>query len=151
MKNFFLKNALLILFTIFLVGTLIVAMVPSYREYFQNLILTDKKIVLSTVSGRISKEGPSVVVTKVRYKSKLWAEVYKIDTSSGATQLWQTIPLSSHQDAFLGLNIKSTNLALLDIDHDDILEIVAPTFDEQMNPKLNIYKYNSKSELFISN
>lgn len=147
-RIFFRKNADLFFWSTIFILSLAVALTPSLRERFQNLMNSDKKVVLSTVSGRVSQGGPNFVVTKVRYQAKLWAEVYKMDAQTGATQFWQSLPLDSEQDAYLGFNVKSSNLALLDIDHDQVLEIVAPTFDDQMNPKLNIFKYDEKSGLF---
>lgn len=147
-RDFLRKNIDLILWGALFVSALVVALTPAYREQLQKLFSSEKKIVLSTVSGRVMEGGPNFVVTKVRYRSKLWAEVYKMDPQTGATQFWQSLPLESDQDAYLGFNVKSSNLALLDIDHDNILEIVAPTFDDQQNPKLNVFKYDPRSGLF---
>lgn len=143
------KNWDVLLAGVFLSIVLILVLTPQYRERLQKLTLSDKKEVLSTASGRVSAEGPSVVITKVRQRSKLWVEVYKIEVTSGATQFWQSLPLDSFQDAYLGFNVKASNLALLDLDHDGLAEIVAPSFDDQMNPRLNIFKYDVKSGLFM--
>ena len=43
---------------------------------------------------------------------------------------------------------QATNLGLYDINNDNIPEILAPTYDNKLNPHLNVYSYDSEIKKF---
>ena len=42
----------------------------------------------------------------------------------------------------------TTNLAIMDVDHDGVLELLAPAYDDNLIPRLNIYKYSPQDRSF---
>lgn len=126
---------------------LTVAIVPSLRNSVKEIFSSSERIILAKVSGNITAEGPRVTVLKIRSKDTLILEVYSDDPGQENT-LIAKIPLFETKDAYFVVNGNATNLALTDVDKDEILEIVAPTYNEQMVPRLNIFKYNRASKSF---
>jgi hypothetical protein len=63
-------------------------------------------------------------------------------------ELIETLNLDGEFDAFLMLKERTSNLLITNIDRDDDLEIIAPTYDRRMKPILNVFKYDSNLEEF---
>jgi hypothetical protein len=126
---------------------LTVAVIPSFRNSVKEIFSSSERIILAKVSGSITAEGPKVTVLKIRSKDSLVLEVYSDDPGQ-ENSLIAKIPLYETKDAYFVVNGNATNLALTDVDKDEILEIVAPTYNEQMVPRLNIFKYNRASKGF---
>ena len=126
---------------------LTVAIIPSFRNSVKEIFSSSERIILAKVSGSISPEGPRVTVLKIRSKDSLSLEVYS-DEPGQENALIAKIPLFETKDAYFVVNGNATNLALTDVDQDETMEIVAPTYNEQMVPRLNIFKYNRASKCF---
>ena len=82
----------------------------------------------------------------IKNKNSLSIEVY--DQDAEEMTLIAKIPLNETRDAYFSAKGNATNLALTDVDSDGALEIVAPTYDDQMIPRLNIFKYNPETKSF---
>ena len=126
---------------------LTVAIIPSFRNSVKEIFSSSERSILAKVSGNITAEGPRVTVLKIRSKDTLTLEVYSDDPGQENT-LIAKIPLFETKDAYFVVNGNATNLALSDVDNDELMEIVAPTYNEQMVPRLNIFKYNRASKSF---
>lgn len=126
---------------------LTVAIIPSFRTSVKEIFSSSERSILAKVSGNITAEGPRVTVLKIRSKDTLTLEVYSDDPGQENT-LIAKIPLFETKDAYFVVNGNATNLALSDVDNDELMEIVAPTYNEQMVPRLNIFKYNRASKSF---
>jgi hypothetical protein len=75
-------------------------------------------------------------------------EIYS-PTENGQPNLLQTIELNDSLDGYFYIKNAATNLALFDINNDRKIEIVAPTFDANLSPHLNVFTYDSKIQRFI--
>ena len=126
---------------------LTVAIIPNFRNSVKEIFSSSERSILAKVSGNITAEGPRVTVLKIRSKDTLTLEVYSDDPGQENT-LIAKIPLFETKDAYFVVNGNATNLALSDVDNDELMEIVAPTYNEQMVPRLNIFKYNRASKSF---
>lgn len=131
---------------LFAMGMIVVAVVPSLRGRVKDAFLNTERKILSKVDGSLSKEGPKIVVLKIRSGNSLLLEVYD-DTPEGLT-IMARLPLYETRDGFVLLQGSATNLALSDVDKDGTLEIVAPTYDDQMIPRLNVFRYNPATKSF---
>lgn len=123
-----------------------VAVVPSLRFKVKDAFVSEDREILAKVNGRISPEGPEVSVLKIKSAGKLSVEVYEVISSGNV--LMAKLPLFESRDGFVSLKGSATNLALADLDKDGLHEIVAPTYDEQMVPRLNIFKFNQEAKSF---
>lgn len=124
-----------------------VAVIPSFRTQIKETLMTMDRDVIAKVSGQLGPDGPKVMVLKIKSKNNLSLEVFATDTPEGMTLLAK-IPLYETRDGYFLLQGNATNLALTDVDKDGTVEIVAPTYDDQMVPRLNIFRYNPATKSF---
>ena len=143
-KSELLTMALLALVAMALVT---VVVVPALRTKVKDVFVTPDREVLAKVSGKISTEGPQVTVLKIKNQNALSVEVFAAE-EGGALALIAKIPLFEVRDGHFLLKGNATNLALMDVDNDGHLEIVAPTYDDQLVPRLNVFRYNVNSKSF---
>ncbi|MEN0058421.1 MAG: hypothetical protein AAGB31_06270 [Bdellovibrio sp.] len=123
-----------------------VAVVPSLRGWVKDLVVNSERTILAKAHGAISPEGPLITVLKIKNKDALSLEVYS--ESPEGLVLMAKLPLFETRDGYFLLQGNATNLAIADVDKDGSMEIVAPTYDEQMVPRLNVFRYNSQTHSF---
>ncbi len=145
----FTKKEIILMVSLAIVAMIVttVAVIPNLRTSVKDFFSPESRVVIAKVSGALTPEGPTVTVLKIQSKNFLELEVYNMDAKDGMT-LMAKIPLAETRDGYFSLKGNSTNLALTDFDGDGSQEIVAPTFDDQMVPRLNIFKYNSATHGF---
>lgn len=148
-ESSFKKNEIALMGVLALIAVTLVtvAVIPSFRTKIKETFISSDRDVIAKVSGSLSPEGPQVTILKIRSKNSLFLEVYTTK-ESGSTSLIAKLPLFETRDGYFLLRGNATNLALTDVDKDGNPEVVAPTYDEQMVPRLNIFKYNSTGESF---
>lgn len=148
-ESTFKKNEMAVMALLALVAmTLVtVAVIPSVRSKIKEAFASTDRDVVAKVTASLSSEGPRVTVLKIRSKNSLSLEIYTL-SENGETSLNTKIPLFESRDGYFLLQGNATNLALTDVDKDGNPEIVAPTYDDQMVPRLNIFKYNPATKTF---
>lgn len=124
-----------------------VAVIPSLRTKVKEAFLVSGRDVIAKVSGQLTESGPQVTVLKIKNNNILNIEVFAADDEQNLTILAR-LPLFESRDGYFLLQGNATNLALTDVDKDGTLEIVAPTYDDQMVPRLNIFKYTPETGTF---
>ncbi|MGZ3770643.1 MAG: hypothetical protein ACXVCP_13615 [Bdellovibrio sp.] len=144
----FKKNELSLMAVLALVAMTLITMavVPSFRTNFKGLIANKDRKVLAKAYGLINREGPEATVLKILSNGSLSLEIY--ENNPDAPNLLTKIPLEESRDGFFLLQGNATNLAITDIDNDGQIEVVAPTYDSQMIPRLNIFRYNKATKSF---
>lgn len=125
-----------------------IAVVPQYRDQFRQKMISSKRQLLAKINGRLSADYPQVTILKVKENDKLFVEIYDMRKGPETPELIQKIELSDHRDGYIQFRQSSTNLLLIDATGDPTMEIVAPTYDEQMNPHLNIFRFVMESKTF---
>lgn len=147
-KSFFTAESLWIggLLVLALLVTTI-AVTPKLRQGVRDFFIPEQRVILAKISGDLTGAGFAVTVLKIQTRDNLVLEVYA-DEATGESRLFSRIVLPERRDAYFQLKGNATNLALADVDGDGSLEIVAPTFDEQMVARLNIYKLNPDTHSF---
>ncbi|QDK36216.1 hypothetical protein [Bdellovibrio sp. NC01] len=145
----FSKKELALMITLAVMAMLVttVAVVPSLRSKVKSALSVEDREILAKVSGKIGAPGPRVTVLKIKSANQITLEVYDMDGPEGMTIIAR-IPLNESRDGYFALQGNATNLALTDVDSDGEMEIVAPTYDDQMVPRLNIFKYNRATKGF---
>lgn len=126
----------------------IVAAVPSLRERVRTAVLKPYRQVLAKVVGDLTGKGENVSVIKVKTETGLLVEVYKM-VDEHTERLISTRRIEERRDAFMNIRGEATNLALVDLDNDGILEILAPAYDENLVPRLHVFKYDPLSNEFV--
>jgi hypothetical protein len=139
------RKALLVLFAIIAVSLAVVAVVPPLREKVQFLFAPIGNEVLATVEGDLLNDGSQVKAVKYRSTQGIFVEVHRI--GEGDT-LIDRILLPDKHDGLFNYNNQVTRLAIADIDGDSKLELLAPSFDNQLVPHLNVFHYNPATQRF---
>lgn len=82
-------------------------------------------------------DGTNILqVLKVRNDTGLYLELYD------SQQILSRVKLPHRQDGYFTFGGAVTNLAIDDIDGDKMPEVLAPTYDDELSPHLNAFKYN---------
>lgn len=143
--------ALIVILSVVLAGLIVLSLNPSGRRAVRGWLFSDSREILAKTTGYLSKEGPFVSIFKIREKDSLFLEVYAIktnDKNETHTELIQRIDLPEARDGYFNFMGNATNLALSDTDNDGTMELLAPTFDQQMTARLNVFKFNQTTQTF---
>lgn len=124
------------------------AMIPKSREAIRRWILRDQRQILAKTSGYATPEGPFVSIFKIREGNALIIEVYTSPGEDGSPNLLQKIPLDETRDGYFNFMGNATNLVLSDTDNDGAMDILAPSFDDQMTARLNVFRFNRSINMF---
>lgn len=115
---------------------------PDVRTQMRSSFVSDARVVLSTVEADLTGSGGLYKVAKVRVGSILNLEIYEF-MRDGSQRLTERIEIPDRRDGFFIFNGQTANLAVEDIDGDGRPEIVAPTFDNNLVGRLNIYNFDA--------
>ncbi len=124
---------------------IMIVAIPSWRMAVRDRIMPDSRSLVAKIDGKISPEGPSVIVLKIKTRDQYFLEIFK---SNQNLELMQRIALEEPLDGQFLFQGRYTNLALADLDSDGNFEIVAPMYDKNSVPRLLIYKYNPSLQSF---
>lgn len=121
---------------------------PS-RELIRELIMMNSRIVLAKADADLTGKGTQVSIIKVQSADTLALEVFETNGHGQKLQFRKRIILPEKKDAYFNFRGNTSNLVIADVDDDGILEIIAPTFDENLIPRLNVYKFDPESLNFF--
>ncbi len=135
---------------LFLMAGLLVALNPEWRKSLQaQWSKSQDRVLLSTALGDLLGDGSLVKVIKYQNAQGIHLEILS-DGDGGGRHLIDRIYLSDRHNGFFDFQGEATQLALVDVDSDGKLELIAPTFDENLTAHLNVYKYNPSFKRFES-
>jgi len=128
---------------------LIAAVYAPFRDPLRSWYFAPFRKVLSTAQGDVFNNKSDVLVVKVETEKGLSLEILGTP-HDGQRTLLEVIPLPDRRDGYFHFRGQAANLALHDLNGDGSLEIFAPSFDEQMIPHLNVFRYNPSQGRFES-
>lgn len=143
-----LSNVVIATLAIAVVIVTAVASVPSWRAKLQSWVHSPYREVLAKARGDLTGKGDVISVIKVRTEEGLRVEVYERNQDSDNEKLLASLLLEERRDAHFNIRGQATNLALVDLDGDGLLEIVAPAYDENLIPRLHVYHFDPNSRSF---
>lgn len=120
---------------------------PTLRQAVQTEIFKPYRKVLSTVVGDVFGIGWEAEIAKVKTEKGIAIEVYG-RAEEGVRPLITRIQLPDRRDGFFHFRGEAANLALHDISDDGHVEILAPTFDDNLIAHLNIYRFSPEQGRF---
>jgi len=120
---------------------------PGLREKAQAYLSGMGREVLATAEGDLLNDATQVKVIKYRDQNGLWVEILKM-AADGRSQRIDKVALPDKHDGLFNYQGHVTRLAIADIDQDGAMELLAPTFDQQLVPHLNVFRYNKALEKF---
>jgi hypothetical protein len=121
---------------------------PS-RDFIRHHLFAPTRKVIAKADADLTGKGDWMTVIKVQTEQGLFLEIYRIDREHATSSLIKRIHLDDSRDGYFTFRGNATNLALTDVNSDGVLDIVAPTFDESLIPRLNVYKYDPDVQDFI--
>lgn len=124
------------------------AVVPQFRDGIKSWVFSKERVILAKTSGHVTSEGLLVSVFKIRQDGFLKIEIFRMDAKSSESTLMQVIDLPETRDGYINFQGNATNLALSDTDGDGAMDIIAPTYDDQMTPRLNVFRFNQTLSVF---
>ena len=127
----------------------VLTLLPQSKAFINGLILQNSRVVLAKADADLTGKGFRVAVLKVQTADSLNLEIFETVGIEQKLQFVKRIVLSEKRDAFMDFRGRPSNLAIADVDEDGVLEIVAPAFDENLIPRLNIYKYDTEQKDFM--
>lgn len=133
-----LSLSILSLIALILLG---VAVTPAWREGLQNYLSPAHREILATVEGDVLNDGQIARVIKFRDRRGIFVEVLR-ETKDGVTDVIDRIALPDRHDGLFNVQQRATRLAIADVDEDGKFELIAPSFDNQLVPHLNVFRYN---------
>ena len=116
------------------------ALTPSLRTRIQRALTRDGREVLATAEGDVLNTGATTKVIKYRTSEGIYVEILRLDADGRSDR----ILLPDKHDGLFNFQGHVTRLAIADVDSDGKLELLAPTFDNQLVPHLNVFRYNSE-------
>jgi len=119
---------------------------PDLRIMVRKVLMPERRAILSTVSGTLLGGNWGQVV-KIKSNKGIFIEIYGA-VKDGVAPLIDRIRLIGQKDAHFTYNGKFTNLALDDIDGDQKMEIIVPTYDKDLLAHVNVYKYDENQKIF---
>lgn len=119
---------------------------PSVRERVQGYFAQVGREVLATAEGDVLGEGTPAKVIKFRSQEGIFVDVMRV--KGEGTELVDRITLPDKHDGLFNFHGQVTRLAITDVDKDGKLDILAPTFDNQLIPHLNVFSFNPATKRF---
>lgn len=131
-------------------GLAILTFIPQFQEAVRNLFLANSRVILAKADADLTGQGFKVSIIKVQTSDSLSLEVFQTDAEAGnKLQFVRRLVLPETRDAYVNFRGNAVNMVVTDVDGDGSLEIIAPTFDENLIPRLNVYKYNPEEKDFF--
>ncbi len=135
------KNLKFILLALVLMAGIIALAFPKSQTLLRAMVFSNRRVILAKTQAMITPEGPELTLIKVRQDGQILLEAYQeIDSMLQLTSRW-ALPLHMKEGYFM-FRENATNLALADIDKDNSLEVLVPAVEQNITPRLMIYKYN---------
>ena len=140
-------KSFLSLISILAVAITLMLVIPDWKEAVKNFFSSDRLVLLAELESDIRNDGTLIRVSKIEINRKLYLKFFE-----KAGDIWrpiQTITLPDTYDGYASIAGDPKNLALVNLDDDGYLEVIAPTFDRDMIAYLNVYKYQPGTKTFV--
>lgn len=126
---------------------IVIVSTPDLRSVVNKHVKPEFRQVLSTARGDVFGQGNIAQIVKIKTDEGLFVEVYQKDDSS--LKLIEKIKVQHLHDGYFMFNGEASNLVLDDVDGDQAVEILVPSFDENLVAHLNIYSFNKSRNSFV--
>ena len=121
---------------------------PELREMVRfQFSPTPYRRVLATVSGDLLNSSKDFKVIKIKSHEGLFIEIYE-EFQNNTRPIFARIKLPDKRDGYFHFQGQATNLALDDLDGDQFLEVIAPSFDDNFQAHLNVFRYNQATHSY---
>ncbi|OFZ19371.1 MAG: hypothetical protein A2Z20_01950 [Bdellovibrionales bacterium RBG_16_40_8] len=117
------------------------------RKKIRHAFSRPERVILSVATGKILPNSADGKVVKLMTPDGIALEIYG-PIKDNIQPLIDRILLRDKYDGYFQFKGRAANLALKDMNNDDIFEVIAPSYDSSLTPHLNIFKYDGDSSSF---
>jgi hypothetical protein len=130
-------------------GVSVVASVPAWRDAVRSRFSGPYREVLAKARGDLTGQGQIVSVIKLRTQEGIAIEIYELGHDNDTEKLMTRIKLDERRDGHFNIRGQATNLAMMDLDGDGLTEIIVPVYDENLIPRLHVFRFDPLGKVFI--
>lgn len=128
------------------IGLAMAGAIPSWRQSLRDQVITSNRQIVAKSESPLSGQYEPITVIKVQTPDTLSLEVYSRGANPSQLIFQKRVILPEKRDGYFTFRGNATNLVLTDLDNDGQPEIVAPAFDENLVPRLNVFKYDPATQ-----
>jgi len=121
-----------------------VALNEPLRLEFRGWMESRTRTVLAQAVGDLNGAGELVTVLKVKSLDTVALEIYRNDSENRPIRFKERVILDGSRDAAMKWKTDWTQLLLMDVDGEPGQEIIAPTYDLDYLPRMNIFKLDGQ-------
>ncbi len=125
-----------------------ISAIPPWRQSVRAIFSSEKREILAKITSQLTAKEEIYTLVKIKQKNQIFVEVYRQADPHAVSEFISKIELTDHKDAFFTFQGQATNMAVSDVDQDGIQEVLIPAYDQSMNARLNIYKYDIGTKNF---
>ena len=146
-KALFKKWTIILLTLVFLQIVSFSLIFSHFKTHIQSVWNPHQDRLLSTVVGDISGNGHYIKALKFKTPEGIRLELLKAQ-SREEKELVNDIVIPHPYNGFFEYRGQSVQLAMGDVNGDGVMEVMAPTFDKDLKPYLNVYYYHENHDNF---
>ena len=103
--------------------------------------------LLSSIANDIDGQGNYIKALKFKTRDGIQLEFIQVNPD-GTKRVLPSKEIKHPYNGFFEYRGESVHLAIGDIDGDGVMELMAPTFDKDLTPHLNVYYYDRNHNNF---
>lgn len=135
---------------VFLIASISLFLSPKLQTKIHNTLYPPQRVVLATLETDLNVEGLKYKVLKIKTGKEIWIEIYDLNKKDAQVISFK---VNAKADGQMFVNNKTSPLFASDLNGDEVMEIVAPTFGLEFQPQIHAFKLNPRNGSFskISN
>lgn len=143
------SNIAFVVLGLAVLGVSVIASVPSWRDSVRSRFHGPYREIIAKARGDLTGEGLVVSVVKVKTQEGIQVEIYERGHDNDSETLLARLKFDERRDGHFNVRGQATNLALMDLDGDGILEVIVPVYDENLIPRLHVFRFDPIGKVFI--
>lgn len=147
--NHWFSNIIFVVLGISVLVVSIVASVPQWRDAVRSRFSGPYRQVLAKARGDLTGEGMIVSVVKIKTHEGISVEIFERMNEGEGERLMTRLKFDERRDGHFNIRGQATNLAMMDLDGDGLTEIIVPVFDENLIPRLHVFRFDPLGKVFI--
>lgn len=147
--NAWLTNSAFAFLGLAVVIVTVVASVPKWRDSVRSWVQSPYRTILAKTRGDLTGQGFVVSVIKIKTQEGISVEIFERSEDSDQERLLSRLKFEERRDGHFSIRGQATNLAMMDVDGDGVLEIIVPVYDENLIPRLHVFKFDPMGKVFI--
>jgi len=120
-------------------------MSPDLQNRVQSALYPRARLVLASLETDLNVHGHKYKVLKIKTGKEIWIEIYNLRQENAQVVSFKIL---AKADGQMFVNDETSPLFASDLNGDNVLEIVAPTFSLEFQPQIHAFELNKVSGRF---